>query len=30
MSDQPVMKLPFAPIPDKVLSRSAAVRLSNF
>lgn len=30
MSDQPVMKLPFVPIPDKILSRSAAVRLSNF
>jgi Flp pilus assembly protein TadG len=30
MSDQPVMKLPFVPIPDKVLSRSAAVRLTNF
>jgi Flp pilus assembly protein TadG len=30
MSDQPVMKLPFVPIPDKIVSRSAAVRLSNF
>jgi len=30
LSDQPVMKLPFVPIPDKVISRSAAVRLSNF
>jgi Flp pilus assembly protein TadG len=30
MSDQPVMKLPFVPIPDKVVSRSAAVRLTNF
>jgi len=30
MSDQPVMKLPFVPIPDKVVSRSAAVRLASF
>jgi len=30
MSDQPVMKLPFVPIPDKTLSRSSAVRLSSF
>jgi len=30
MSDQSVMKLPFVPIPDKVLSRSAAVRLASF
>jgi len=30
MSDQPVMKLPFVPIPDKILSRSSAVRLSSF
>ncbi|WP_440522562.1 TadE/TadG family type IV pilus assembly protein [Sphingomonas sp.] len=30
MSDQPVMKLPFVPIPDKVISRSSAVRLSGF
>ncbi|WP_296614320.1 TadE/TadG family type IV pilus assembly protein [Sphingomonas sp.] len=30
MSDQSVMKLPFVPIPDKVLSRSAAVRLTSF
>jgi Flp pilus assembly protein TadG len=30
MSDQPVMKLPFVPIPDKVISRSSAVRLSSF
>ncbi len=30
MSDQPVMKLPFVPIPDKTISRSSAVRLSSF
>jgi len=30
MSDQSVMKLPFVPIPDKVVSRSAAVRLASF
>lgn len=30
MSDQPFMKLPFVPIPDKTLSRSAAVRLASF
>jgi Flp pilus assembly protein TadG len=30
MTDQPVMKLPFVPLPDKIVSRSAAVRLSNF
>lgn len=30
MSDESVMKLPFVPIPDKVLSRSAAVRLASF
>ena len=30
MSDQPVMKLPFVPLPDKIVSRSSAVRLSNF
>ncbi|HEX7851570.1 MAG TPA: TadE/TadG family type IV pilus assembly protein [Sphingomonas sp.] len=30
MSDQPVMKLPFVPLPDKIVSRSAAVRLSSF
>lgn len=30
MSDQTVMKLPFVPIPDKVVSRSAAVRLTSF
>lgn len=30
LSDQPVMKLPFVPIPDKMLSRSSAVRLSSF
>lgn len=30
MSDQAVMKLPFVPIPDKIVSRSSAVRLTNF
>jgi Flp pilus assembly protein TadG len=30
LSDQPVMKLPFVPIPDKVISRSSAVRLTSF
>ena len=30
MSDQSVMKLPFVPIPDQVVSRSAAVRLASF
>lgn len=30
MSEQPVMKLPFVPIPDKTISRSSAVRLSSF
>src|SRR2546430_6125915 len=30
MSDQPVMNLPFVPIPDKIVSRSSAVRLSSF
>ena len=30
MSDQPVMKLPFVPIPDKTISRSSAVRLNSF